>query len=92
MKKNIKIENLNHSTMSEFEVMSHWNTNAPLTLHILVTGMIGNGTIIYIKVIKKHLNETDIYILALAIVDLLVCLISCPQTTFFGDYILLSDN
>ena len=82
--------------MSALDAFDTSYTNAPVALHIfavpaiIITGIIGNGLIIYIQIRKPTLKEVDIYILALAFVDLLVCLVICPQYPFLNKYIVES--
>ena len=82
--------------MSEFDIVLNSNTEAPLALHIfvviffMITGGIYNGIIIFIKGKKSSLQETEYYVIALACVDIFVCLVICPQypllTLFISEY------
>ena len=79
--------------MSDYEPITAFNTNAPIMLHIVVvaivviTGSFCNGAILYIQHKKPNRNEMDIYTIALASVDLFVCLVLGPQYPFLGAYI-----
>ena len=79
--------------MGQIEQAAQLNTEAPLTLHIVVasffviTGTAFNGLIIYLKLRKSNIQETDVYIVALACVDIFQCIIMCPQYPFMVYYI-----
>ena len=79
--------------MSEFNILFSYDTYAPLTLHISVvtffvlTGAIFNTIIIYLYMNKQNLKETDVYILAMAFVDIFACMVVCPQYPFMEIYI-----
>ena len=85
-------ENQSKSAVSSSEIIFQWNTDAPVTLHIfaisffVITGIIGNTLIIYIKAKRKILNETDIYIFVLACIDL-TSSINCIQMAFINTYV-----
>ena len=77
--------------MSDSDYRFVFDTNAPVILHIfavvtiVINGMIGNGIILYIHM-HKPLKEADIYIIALAFVDLFACIVICPQYPFLNEY------
>ena len=68
-------------------------TDAPIGVHIclviffIITGGIINGFIIFLKVKKPALQEIDYYIIALASVDIFLCVIICPQYPLITYYI-----
>ena len=88
----------NISIVSSQSTYYPWDTYAPLTVHIFAvvfivfTGTIGNGIIIYITIKTQSIKETDIYILALAFIDLAICLIICPQYALFIKYFEMFKN
>ena len=78
--------------MSEFETLSQFNFNVPNLLHIVAviffvtTGTIFNGIILYIQHKKTNRSEMDIYIVTLACIDVLGCLVIVPQYPLLGTY------
>ena len=79
--------------MAQFDTLLQFDTDAPTALHIIavtffmVTGGILNSLIIFLKLRKYILHETDVYILALAGVDIFACVALCPQHPFIASYI-----
>ena len=52
-----------------------------------MTGTIFNASTIYLKLRKSNIQETDVYIVALACVDIFQCIVMCPQYPFMEYYI-----
>ena len=85
LKANQNKRNKEYLIMSNFESILSLNTDAVTS--VVITGTISNGIIIYSQMKKPSFNETDIYILALACVDLFACTVMCPQYPFLDVYI-----
>ena len=79
--------------MSQYDTVVNTDTAAPIGVHIflviffIITGGIINGFIIYLKIKKPTLQEIDYYIIALAGVDIFLCVIICPQYPLMTYYI-----
>ena len=79
-------------TMSEFDTILQYNTDGPITVHIVavtffvLTGTVFNGIILYTHYKKPNRGKMDIYILTLAWVDLFSCTVICLQYPFMGAY------
>ena len=79
--------------MDEFKTIMQLETDAPLGLHIFVvsfvmlTGGTFNGLTIYLKLRQKSFHETDVYIVALACLDIFMCVVICPQQPLIALYI-----
>ena len=75
----------NFVDMAQFQTILQFDTSAPIELHIfavtcfVITGGISNGLIIYLKFRNTNIQETYIYITALAFVDIFSCAVLCPQ-------------
>ena len=79
--------------MAKFDRLLQFDTDAPISLHIIavtcfmLTGGILNFVIIFLKLRKNILQETDVYIVALAFVDIFACVALSPQHPFITSYI-----